>query len=122
MLGWVVANIALACAANACMKIAAASDSVGPSFVLAFLLNSSSFVVLYFLLQKNALATNQVLVSSGAIVASCVIGFGVFRETFGALKCLAIALALLSIFVMYYANVTSSRADTVAVATADESL
>ena len=110
MLGWVVANVILASSANACLKLALTQDAT-PLCLLAFFLNASSFVVLYFLLRANAMAVNQVYVSSGVIVASCACGAVLFHEQFGRLKLVSIALAFASVITMWYANSSSSYAE-----------
>lgn len=105
---YALANVVLAASANACLKFATRVDET-PLFVLAYLLNSSSFVVLYFLLRTGAMAVVQVFVSSGVIAAACVSGVFVFGEPFGWRKGLSALLALLSIATMYWASERENR-------------
>lgn len=102
MLFWVLANVLLASSANLFLKLSTRDEELKTQyFLLSYLLNSSSFVVLYFLLMQNGLATNQVLVSSGVICLTSATGFAVFGETLSAMKGVSILLALSSIATMY---------------------
>lgn len=108
MLLYVLGNIILATSANVCLKLYTreGAHQITPLFLLAYLLNASSFALLYFSLNANAMAVNQVFVSSGIIVSSCVCGVILFDETFSWMKFASVVFALTSFVLMYYANAT----------------
>lgn len=92
------------------MKLSIQSEKNStPLFVLAFLLNSSSFVVLFFSYQYFDLGTNQLFVSTGAILASGLSGLIFFHEQFHALKLLSFVLAISSIICTYVSSFMYSK-------------
>ena len=99
-------NVILASAANVSIKMSAVDNSF-QLFTLSMLLNSSSFVLLYEILKHSDLGSNQVVLSSGVIVMSCVNGSLLFKESFNWLKLISIILAFVSIVTMYCSNTAS---------------
>lgn len=96
-------NIVLASGANLCLKFSIPENSF-QLFTLAVMLNSASFTLLYLILKNSDLGSNQVIVSSGVIIVSCVNGKLLFGESFNGLKIVSILLAFSSIATMYVSN------------------
>lgn len=113
----VAGNVLLAVGASSVLKATVATlddgkpapASVAVGVLLALLLNASSFLLLFFLLQRADIAVCQVLISSSVMLTATGVGVVVFGEPVTPLRGAAVALALGAVGVMYAAASQAPR-------------
>ncbi len=91
----VVLTVIAAASASTCAKLY--PDTAGP-IALAFVLNATSFACLRVALQSSDMAQVQVMVSSGMILCTALIGLVLFADEWTVSRVLSTTFALLAIF------------------------
>ena len=110
----IAGNVLLASAASTCLKLSTTMAEGDADrlfvFLLAILLNASSFVVLTFVLTAGGLAASQAMISSSVMVMSVVVGRLCFAEKLNLYQWASVALAMAAIGMAYTGRVVSVKA------------